>query len=71
MANGIGIIDSDYAGPEDEIHLILQNITNKPVQLKKGDRVAQGMFLPITRATFEEVEEMPHKNRGGFGSTGQ
>lgn len=71
MANSIGVIDSDYGGPEDEIFLVLMNITDEPVELKAGDRVAQGMFVPITRGTFTEVDEMPHPNRGGHGSTGR
>lgn len=71
MANGIGIIDSDYGGPDDELFLVLMNITDEVVELKAGDRVAQGMFVPVTRGAFHEVEEMPHPNRGGHGSTGR
>lgn len=71
LPNSIGVIDSDFAGPEDEIFLILENLTQQPVQLQKGDRVAQGMFIPVTRGDFREVEEMPHPNRGGHGSTGR
>lgn len=71
MANSIGVIDQDYCGPEDEIHLLLQNITNEPVCLHAGDRVAQGMIVPIARATFEEVDELAQESRGGFGTTGR
>jgi len=71
LANSVGVVDSDYAGPSDELFLLLKNITNEEVTLKKGDRVAQGMFVPVTRGTMKEVEEMPHKNRGGHGSTGR
>lgn len=71
LANSVGVVDSDYAGPEDEISLLLQNLTGETVQLQKGDRVAQGVFVPVTQGTFREVEEMPHENRGGLGSTGR
>jgi len=71
LANGIGIIDSDYCGPADEIFLSLLNLRDEPVQLTKGDRVAQGTILPILRPEFKQVAEMVDENRGGFGSTGQ
>lgn len=71
MANSIGIIDSDYCGPEDEIHLLLENITDETVSLKAGDRVVQGMIIAAPQHTFTEVEKMTGKSRGGFGTTGQ
>ncbi|MFH1711933.1 MAG: dUTP diphosphatase [Patescibacteria group bacterium] len=71
LANGVGIIDSDYCGPNDEIHLTLRNLRDETVRLEKGDRVAQGTILPIFRSEFEEVDELTDQNRGGFGSTGR
>ncbi len=71
LANSVGIIDQDYSGPEDEIHLLIENISDEPVELKAGDRVAQGMILPVAKPTFEEVEELAAESRGGFGTTGQ
>lgn len=68
--NGIGIIDPDFAGPNDEIQIIVQNITNHPVEVKKGERLAQGIFLPVRQAKFEEVKELRENDRGGIGSTG-
>jgi len=70
MANGIGVVDPDYAGPGDEIHIIVHNITQKPVEVKKGERLAQGIFLPIEQAQFVEVDELRPTDRGGIGSTG-
>ena len=70
IANGIGIVDQDYCGPGDEIKLQLLNFTDKPVEIKKGDRLAQGLFLTIDRVEWEEVKTLPHQSRGGFGSTG-
>lgn len=70
VANGIGIVDQDYCGPEDEIKLSFYNFTDKPVEVKKGERLAQGLFLALDRIEWEEVKELNNKTRGGFGSTG-
>ena len=70
MANGIGVIDPDYAGPKDEISIIAINFTQKPVEVKKGERLAQGIFLPVEQASWEEVDQLREKDRGGVGSTG-
>ncbi len=70
IANGIGIVDQDYCGPDDEIKLALYNFTDKPVEIKKGDRLAQGLFLKLDRVEWEEVKTLDSKTRGGFGSTG-
>lgn len=70
LGNGIGIIDQDYCGPEDEIHLLVHNYSMNDVQIERGERLAQGIFVRIDRANWEEVETVTEKNRGGFGSTG-
>jgi dUTP pyrophosphatase len=70
MANGIGVIDADYAGPNDEVKLIVYNFTSKPVEVKRGERLAQGIFLPVEQAQWELVEELRETDRGGMGSTG-
>jgi dUTP pyrophosphatase len=70
VANGIGVIDADYCGPEDEIKIQLLNITDAPVQVVRGDRLAQGIVLPCPRIEWEEVQDMNVPTRGGFGSTG-
>jgi dUTP pyrophosphatase len=70
MANGIGVVDPDFAGPNDEIHIIVYNFTKEPVEVKKGERIAQGLFLPVEQAQWEEVEELRDVSRGGMGSTG-
>ncbi|HEY9585700.1 MAG TPA: dUTP diphosphatase [Candidatus Paceibacterota bacterium] len=67
---GGGVIDMDYSGNDDEYHAVLYNFTDAPVTIEKGDRLMQGIFLPMMQADFEEVTEMKNKNRGGFGSTG-
>jgi dUTP pyrophosphatase len=70
VANGVGIIDADYCGPDDEIKIQLLNLSDQPVQVKRGDRLAQGIVLPCPRVEWEEVQEIAAPTRGGFGSTG-
>ena len=70
VANGVGIIDSDYCGPEDEIKIQVLNITDAPVKVSRGDRLAQGIVLPAPRIEWDEVESVSAESRGGFGSTG-
>jgi len=70
VANGVGIIDADYCGPADEIKIQLLNVTDQPVTVTRGDRLAQGIVLPCPRVEWEEVTEMDAPTRGGFGSTG-
>lgn len=70
VANGVGIIDADYCGPEDEIKVQLLNITDAPVSVRKGDRLAQGIVLQAPRVEWTEVDEVTSATRGGFGSTG-
>lgn len=70
MANGIGIVDPDYAGPSDEIHIIVHNFTKLPVEVKKGERLAQGIFIKSDQVEWDEVGELRGSDRGGIGSTG-
>jgi len=70
VANGVGIIDSDYCGPEDEIKIQVFNITDAPVKVSRGDRLAQGILLPAPPIEWDEVDEIARPSRGGFGSTG-
>ena len=69
VANGVGVVDSDYCGPTDEIKIEVYNFTARPVAVKRGDRLAQGLLIPVVRAEWEE--RAPEKvARGGFGTTG-
>jgi len=69
VANAPGTIDSDYRG---ELKVILVNLGNAPVSIEPGQRIAQLVIAPVTRAELVEVEELPQSDRGagGFGSTG-
>lgn len=69
LTNGIGIVDQDFCGPNDEILLSLWNPGDAPVIITKGERLGQGFFLPIERAEWLE-EPAEGSSRGGFGSTG-
>jgi dUTP pyrophosphatase len=70
VANGVGVIDPDYSGPTDEVMIQVLNITDSPVRVTRGDRLAQGIVLPAPRITWQEVTEIRANTRGGFGSTG-
>ena len=70
VANGVGIIDPDYSGPDDEVRIQVLNITAAAVTVKRGDRLAQGIMLPAPRVTWDETTVLREETRGGFGSTG-
>lgn len=70
IPHGIGIIDQDYSGPEDEVLFQVLNFTDEVVKVEKGERLAQGCFIPVERVDFEEVDKILEKSRGGIGSTG-
>jgi dUTP pyrophosphatase len=70
VANGVGVVDADYCGPADEVKVQLINVTDAPVVIKRGDRIAQCIVLPAPRIAWQEVDEMERPTRGGFGSTG-
>jgi dUTP pyrophosphatase len=70
VANGVGVIDADYCGPADEVKVQVLNFTSSPVTIGAGDRIAQGLLLPITRVEWNEVTTIDRDSRGGFGSTG-
>lgn len=71
LANGIGVIDSDYYENKDnDGHIMFQfyNFSSEPYTIKKGDRIGQGIFLPFLKADNDFVT---NERSGGFGSTGK
>ena len=72
MSNGVGIVDADYYNnPKNEGHIMIEfnNLTNEHITIKKGTRIAQGIFnkvLPVTHG----VRVKNATRNGGFGSTG-
>jgi dUTP pyrophosphatase len=72
VANGVGVIDQDYCGPADEVRIQVLNFTQTAVHVRKGDRIAQGLFIPVARAEWRETEaDLRDGSRGGFGATGR
>ncbi len=68
--HSIGVIDQDYHGEKDELLVQVQNISNTPVTVERGERIAQGMFVKVEKAEWREVDSHGKETRGGFGSTG-
>lgn len=70
MANGTGLIDSDYRG---EILILAENYTRKQVKVTKGERIAQLLIERSEDVVFEESENLSETERGtkGYGSTGR
>ena len=70
VANAIGVVDSDYCGPGDEVKVEVYNFRDREVRIAAGERIAQGLILPAVRVEWDEVTESAAPTRGGFGSTG-
>jgi dUTP pyrophosphatase len=69
IVNSPATIDADYRG---DIGVILLNTSDYPLTIKKGDRIAQLVFVPVFDVNFQELDELNESNRGngGFGHTG-
>jgi dUTP pyrophosphatase len=66
-----GIVDEDYCGPEDELRIQVMGVSPGVATIPAGSRIAQGIFVPITRGQFKLTPfPVDTKSRGGFGSTG-
>ena len=65
-----GVIDSGYTG---SIVVKLYNHSEKTYSVKRGDKIAQIVFLPIPSITLKQVDELGETDRGdnGFGSSGR
>ena len=70
LANGVGVIDSDYRG---EIRVGLVNQSDVPYTIQPGDRVAQLAVVPVVQAQLIPCADLDETERGagGFGSTGK
>lgn len=70
LANGVGVIDSDYRG---EIKVGLSNSGDAPYTVQPGERIAQLAVVPLCRAELEITDDLGETSRGagGFGSTGK
>jgi dUTP pyrophosphatase len=68
MPNSVGIIDADYYNTDQEIKWQVMNIGTEDVEIKKGERIAQGIFMKYLRADNDSASG---SRTGGFGSTGE
>lgn len=72
MPNGIGVIDADYYNnPNNEGELFVQvlNYGVRPLHIKKGDRIAQGIFMKYLKTDDDNPITRPRVS--GFGSTNE
>ena len=68
ILNAPGTIDADY---REEVKILLINLGDKPVEVKRGDRIAQLVIAPVARVCWTEVDTLDStQRRGGFGHTG-
>lgn len=70
LGNLVGLIDSDYQG---QLMVSCWNRGHLSFKIEVGDRIAQLMFVPVIRTSFEIVENfnISERGQGGFGHTGQ
>lgn len=70
VVNAPGTIDSDYRG---EVQVLLINLGADPFTVRRGERIAQLVLVPVAASRFVEVERLDPTDRGdgGFGSTGR
>ena len=72
LSNNVGIIDSSYysnSGNDGNIGIALVNTSGKAITLNKGDRIAQGIFIPYFTTDEDNVSD--ENRQGGFGSSGK
>lgn len=69
FVNSPGTIDADYRG---EIAIIAINWGKKPINIRRGDRIAQMIINKVSKAILEEVDELDptKRGKGGFGHSG-
>lgn len=69
MTNSMGVIDNSYSGNDDIWSF--PALAMRQTTIFKGDRICQFRIMKkMEEVKFTEVERLPDKNRGGFGSTG-
>jgi dUTP pyrophosphatase len=67
LLNSPGTIDADY---REEVKILVINLGEQPIQIQRGDRIAQLVIAPVTRVRWQEVDQLePTERAGGFGHT--
>ena len=69
LSNCVGTVDEDYRG---EVCVGLVNLSREDYTINAGDRIAQMVVAPVTKAVIIEADELAEtiRGEGGFGSTG-
>ena len=67
IPHSVGVIDADYRG---EIKVLLKNISEDIYTIKRGDRIAQLVLMPVLLPEFTDIWNDTERGTGGFGSTG-
>lgn len=69
VLNSPGTIDADYRG---EVGVLLVNLSDQEFLIEDGERIAQMVIAPYTKAQWKAVTQLSETDRGegGFGSTG-
>jgi dUTP pyrophosphatase len=67
LGNTVGLVDEDY---NKQVFVSCWNRSNEPFVINLGDRIAQMMFVPVIKPTFEIVDGFDDNGRGGFGHSG-
>jgi dUTP pyrophosphatase len=72
IANTPGTVDADYRG---EVFILMRNLDDKPLEIKQGQRIAQGVIIPVLQAHLVETKEWDvsetGRGDGSLGSTGE
>lgn len=70
LANGVGVVDSDYRG---NVGVPIRNVSDRPVTVVAHERVAQIIFQKVPDVGMYEADMLTKTERGnsGFGSTGR
>jgi len=70
LINSPGTIDADFRG---EVKVLIVNLGERPLEIHRGDRIAQLIIAPVIRATIIESDDLSASERGagGFGHTGR
>ena len=71
LANGIGVGDYDYRGPNDEYLAAVYNFTDKDVVIEKAERIVQMIVMHRESVEIQIEDDFDTEDRGGFGSTGR